>query len=81
MARRDLRKLGRPLPAFDLVLRRYWEHNHPGESLEEHLRRGGLASRFGKALPQQMQSALGDVAQALLLPGTVGTAIGTTSRP
>ncbi|MEU7297674.1 hypothetical protein AB0A76_31510 [Streptomyces exfoliatus] len=29
---------------------------------------------FGKAMPQQMQSALGDVAQALLLPGTVGTA-------
>lgn len=68
--------LGRPLPAFDLALRRYWEHNHPGEPLEEHLRRSGLASRFGKALPQQMQSALGDVAQALLLPGTVGTAIG-----
>ncbi|WP_330479640.1 hypothetical protein [Streptomyces platensis] len=68
--------LGRPLPAFDLALRRYWEHHHPGEPLEEYLRRGGLASRFGKALPQQMQSALGDVAQALLLPGTVGTAVG-----
>ncbi|ANZ14812.1 ATP/GTP-binding protein [Streptomyces noursei ATCC 11455] len=71
-----LAQLGRPLPAFDLALRRYWEHNHPDESLEEYLRRGGLASRFGRALPQQMQSALGDVAQALLLPGTVGTAIG-----
>ncbi|MEU2228623.1 hypothetical protein [Streptomyces sp. NPDC018347] len=32
--------------------------------------------RFGKALPQQMQSAMADVAQALLLPGTVGTAVG-----
>ncbi|MFE6744115.1 ATP/GTP-binding protein [Streptomyces tubercidicus] len=71
-----LAQLGRPLPAFDLALRRYWEHHHPGEPLEEYLRRGGLASRFGKALPQQMQSALGDVAQALLLPGTVGTAVG-----
>ncbi|MFJ5548678.1 hypothetical protein [Streptomyces sp. NPDC093225] len=68
--------LGRPLPAFDIALRRYWEHQHPGESLEEYLRRGGLAARFGKALPQQMQSALSDVAQALLLPGTIGSAIG-----
>ncbi|WP_406514555.1 ATP/GTP-binding protein [Streptomyces sp. NBC_00161] len=68
--------LNRPLPAFDIALRRYWEHQHPGESLEEYLRRGGLAARFGKNLPQQMQSALSDVAQALLLPGTVGSAIG-----
>lgn len=71
-----LAELGRPLPAFDLALRRYWEHQHPGEPLEEYLRRGGLASRFGKALPQQMQSALGDIAQALLLPGTVGSVVG-----
>ncbi|WP_329412202.1 ATP/GTP-binding protein [Streptomyces sp. NBC_00704] len=70
--------LGRPMPAFDLALRRYWEHNHPGEPIEDHLRRGGLLSRFSAAaaLPQQMQSALGDVAQALLLPGTVGGALG-----
>lgn len=68
--------LGRPLPAFDLLLRRYWEHQHPGEPLEEYLSRGGLTARFGKALPGQVQSALGDVAQALLLPGTVGGAIG-----
>lgn len=74
--RAALAELGRPLPAFDVALRRYWEHHHPGEPLEEYLRRGGLASRFGKALPQQVQSALGDVAQALLLPGTVGTAVG-----
>ncbi|WP_344317898.1 ATP/GTP-binding protein [Streptomyces javensis] len=70
-----LAELGRPLPAFDIALRRYWEHNHPGEPLEEYLRRGGL-SRFGRAGQQQMQSALSDVAQALLLPGTVGSAIG-----
>ncbi|MFJ9624728.1 ATP/GTP-binding protein [Streptomyces sp. NPDC101181] len=71
-----LAALGRPLPAFDLALRRYWEHQHPGELLEDYLDRGGLAARFGKALPQQMQSALADVAQALMLPGTVGSAIG-----
>ncbi|MFD0396428.1 hypothetical protein ACFQ3Z_46255 [Streptomyces nogalater] len=74
--RAALSALGRPLPAFDLVLRRYWDHRHPGEPLEEYLRRGGLTARFGKALPQQMQSAMADVAQALLLPGTVGTAVG-----
>ncbi|WP_329560097.1 ATP/GTP-binding protein [Streptomyces uncialis] len=67
---------GRPLPAFDLALRRYWEHQHPGDPLEDFLNRGGLTARFGKALPQQMQSALADVAQALLLPGTVGSAVG-----
>ncbi|MEV7417709.1 ATP/GTP-binding protein [Streptomyces sp. NPDC089919] len=68
--------LNRPLPAFDIALRRYWEHQHPGEPLEEYLSRGGLAARFGKQLPQQMQSALADIAQALLLPGTIGSAIG-----
>ncbi|MGW1598783.1 ATP/GTP-binding protein [Streptomyces sp. NPDC002343] len=74
--RAALSTLGRPLPAFDLALRRYWDHRHPGEPLEEYLHRGGLAARFGKALPQQMQSAMADVAQALLLPGTVGAAVG-----
>ncbi|MEU1520378.1 ATP/GTP-binding protein [Streptomyces sp. NPDC005811] len=69
-------RIGKPLPAFDIALRRYWEHQHPGEPLEDYLSSGGLAARFGRALPQQMQSALSDVAQALLLPGTVGTAIG-----
>ncbi|MGW0336474.1 hypothetical protein ACWD0J_32285 [Streptomyces sp. NPDC003011] len=74
--RAALTRIGRPLPAFDLALRRYWEANHPGEPLEEYLRRGGLGSRFGQAMPQQMQSALADVAQALVLPGTIGSAIG-----
>ncbi|MET8245484.1 hypothetical protein ABZV31_14385 [Streptomyces sp. NPDC005202] len=76
MIRLGLARLGRPLPAFDLALRRFWEANHPGEPLEEYLRRGGLAARFGQALPQQMQSALSDIAQALLLPGTVGSVVG-----
>ncbi|MCY0954124.1 ATP/GTP-binding protein [Streptomyces sp. H27-S2] len=71
-----LAEIGRPLPAFDLALRRYWEAQHPGESLEEYVSRGGFATRFGKGLSQQMQSALSDVAQALLLPGTVGSVVG-----
>ncbi|MFH8760220.1 ATP/GTP-binding protein [Streptomyces atroolivaceus] len=74
--RAALADIGRQLPAFDVALRRYWDHQHPGEPLEEYLRRGGLAGRLGRAMPQQMQSALADVAQALLLPGTVGTAVG-----
>ncbi|MGI5401366.1 ATP/GTP-binding protein [Streptomyces sp. CA-135486] len=77
--RAALAQLGRPLPAFDLALRRYWEQQHPGESLEEYLRRGGLVGRFGKAMPQQMQAALADVAQALLLPGSVGSAVGSVA--
>ncbi|MFJ8957304.1 ATP/GTP-binding protein [Streptomyces sp. NPDC102381] len=70
--------LARPMPAFDLALRQYWERNHPGEPLEEYLRRGGLLGRFSNAvnLPGQLQSALADVAQALALPGTVGGAVG-----
>ncbi|MEU9062420.1 ATP/GTP-binding protein [Streptomyces sp. NPDC048430] len=70
--------LGRPMPAFDLALRRHWDRNHPGEPLEEYLRRGGLLSRFSNAvnLPSQLQSSLADVAQALAMPGTVGGAVG-----
>ncbi|WP_307841677.1 ATP/GTP-binding protein [Streptomyces endocoffeicus] len=68
--------VARPLPAFDIALRRYWEAQHPGDPLDAYLERGGLVSRFGKALPQQTQTALSDVAQALLLPGTVGSVVG-----
>lgn len=71
-----LAELGRPLPAFDITLRRYWEANHPGEPLEDYLRRSGLVSRLGQALPQQMQSALADIAQTLMIPGTVGSVVG-----
>ncbi|MEU3602274.1 ATP/GTP-binding protein [Streptomyces sp. NPDC006798] len=60
---------GRPLPAFDVALRRYWEHTHPGEPLDEYLRRTGLVGRFAATLPQQMQSAVGGMAAALQLPG------------
>ncbi|MFE7112870.1 ATP/GTP-binding protein [Streptomyces sp. NPDC057575] len=68
--------VARPLPAFDIALRRYWEAQHPGDPLDAYLERGGLVRRFGKALPQQTQAALSDVAQALLLPGTVGSVVG-----
>ncbi|MFB6811198.1 ATP/GTP-binding protein [Streptomyces sp. NPDC056387] len=71
-----LAELGRPLPAFDLALKRYWEAQHPTESLADYLRRGNLAGRFGKQLPQQVQSAMADVAQMLVLPGTVGSVVG-----
>ncbi|OPF82394.1 ATP/GTP-binding protein [Streptomyces antioxidans] len=68
--------VGRPMPAFDIALRRYWDHQHPGEPLEEYLRRDGLMARFGQALPQQTQAALGEVAQGLALPGMLGSAVG-----
>ena len=68
--------VGRPMPAFDIALRRYWDHRHPGEPLEEYLRRDGLLTRFGQVLPQQIQAALGEVAQSLALPGMLGSALG-----
>lgn len=68
--------VGRPMPAFDIALRRYWDHNHPGAPLEEYLRGDGLAARFGRALPEQAQAALGEVAQGLQLPGMLGSAVG-----
>ncbi|WP_432093607.1 ATP/GTP-binding protein [Streptomyces sp. bgisy100] len=72
-------ELGRPMPAFDLALRRYWEHNHPGEPLEEYLRSRSFFQRFASSmsLSGQVQSALADAAQALLMPGTVGSLVGS----
>ncbi|MEF3119234.1 ATP/GTP-binding protein [Streptomyces chrestomyceticus] len=68
--------VGRPLPSFDLALRRYWDAQHPGEPLEEYVRRTGLAGRFGQLLPQQMQAAVSEAIGALQLPGLVGAAAG-----
>lgn len=68
--------LGRPMPSFDVALRHYWEQVHPGEPLDEYVRRTGLTGRFADMLPQQMQSGVGQVAAALQLPGLVGSAAG-----
>ncbi|MGY0466827.1 ATP/GTP-binding protein [Kitasatospora sp. cg17-2] len=67
---------GLPLPAFDLALRRYWDAVHPGEPLEEYVRRRGLAARFGEALPGQARTAVSDIAQQLALPGVVASTAG-----
>jgi hypothetical protein len=66
--------VGRPLPSFDVALRHYWEHNHPGEPLDEYVARTGLMSKAAGVLPQQLQSAVGEVVGALQLPGLVGSA-------
>ncbi|MGW7688403.1 hypothetical protein ACWGMA_05865 [Streptomyces asiaticus] len=68
--------VGRPLPSFDLALRRYWDAQHPGEPLEEYVRRTGLVGKFGQLLPQQVQSAVSQTVGALQLPGLVGSAAG-----
>jgi tetratricopeptide (TPR) repeat protein len=68
--------VGRSLPSFDLALRRYWDAQHPGEPLEEYVRRTGLAGKFGQMLPQQVQGAVGEAVSALQLPGLVGSAAG-----
>ncbi|MFJ9460919.1 ATP/GTP-binding protein [Kitasatospora sp. NPDC101447] len=70
------RHVGRGLPAFDIALRRYWDTVHPGEPLEEYLRRRGLAAMAGEALPGQIKGAVGEAAQQLALPGMVGSAAG-----
>ncbi|MFI9788521.1 ATP/GTP-binding protein [Kitasatospora sp. NPDC051984] len=70
------RHVGRPMPAFDLALHRYWSTVHPGEPLEEYLQRSGLAGKFGRALPGQVKSAISEAASLLSLPGVVGTAAG-----
>jgi hypothetical protein len=74
--------LGRPMPAFDLAFYRYWEHNHPGEPLEEYLRRHTFFSRFSSrdSLRPQMESGLADMAQALTLPSTIGLLAGQGLR-
>ncbi|MFG2681279.1 ATP/GTP-binding protein [Streptomyces sp. NPDC048392] len=68
--------VGRPLPSFDLALRRYWDAQHPGEPLEEYVRRTGLVGKFGQMLPGQLQGAVSEAIGALQLPGLVGSAAG-----
>jgi len=67
-------ELGEPTVAFDLAFQRYWARNHPGESLDEHLRRRTWFNSFpgARSVPEQMQSALADIASVLALPGTAG---------
>jgi hypothetical protein len=75
-------QLGRPMPAFDLALRRYWDVNHPGDPLEAYLRRSGFLRRFAAALsvPEQVRTVLEDIAQSLALPGTLGALVGQSLR-
>ncbi|WP_078661407.1 ATP/GTP-binding protein [Streptomyces sp. NRRL B-24484] len=68
--------VGRSMPSFDLALRRYWDAQHPGEPLEEYIRRTGLMGKVGQLLPEQLRSAVGEVAGSLELPGLVGSAAG-----
>ncbi|WP_158718021.1 hypothetical protein [Streptomyces sp. NRRL F-2664] len=49
--------LGRPMPSFDVALRHYWEHVHPGEPLDEYIRRSGLAGKFAEMLPSSCRPA------------------------
>ncbi|MCO6003390.1 hypothetical protein NE236_00160 [Actinoallomurus purpureus] len=74
--------LGRPMRAFDLAFYRYWEHNHPGEALEDYLRRHTFFRRFSSrdSLRGQMEAGLADIAQALTLPGTIGSLAGQGLR-
>ncbi|MEU7038811.1 ATP/GTP-binding protein [Streptomyces sp. NPDC046237] len=68
--------LGRTLPSFDVALRNYWETVHPGEPLDEYIRRTGIAGKVTSMLPGQIQAGVAEVAAALALPGLVGSAAG-----
>ncbi|WP_405813163.1 ATP/GTP-binding protein [Streptomyces sp. NBC_00040] len=68
--------LGRTLPSFDVALRNYWETVHPGEPLDEYIRRTGIAGKVTNLLPSQLQAGVGELAAALQLPGLVGSAAG-----
>ncbi|MFJ7209449.1 ATP/GTP-binding protein [Streptomyces sp. NPDC098789] len=69
-------ELGRTLPSFDVALRNYWETVHPGEPLDEYIRRTGIAGKVTNLLPGQLQAGVGEIAAALQLPGLVGSAAG-----
>ncbi|MFG2910920.1 ATP/GTP-binding protein [Kitasatospora sp. NPDC048286] len=68
--------VGRSMPSFDLALRRYWDAQHPGEPLEEYIRRTGLMGKVGQLLPGQLGAAVSQVAGSLELPGVIGSAAG-----
>ncbi|MFF2086640.1 hypothetical protein ACFVVM_22945 [Nocardia sp. NPDC058176] len=67
---------GHRAPAFDLALSRYWEANHPGESLADYLRARTRLSRVSSRLPEQVDEILGEVADNFELPGMVGGLVG-----
>lgn len=69
-------ELGRTLPSFDVALRNYWEAVHPGELLDEYIRRTGIAGKVTNLLPGQLQAGVGEIAAALQLPGLIGSAAG-----
>ncbi|MCX4094696.1 aminoglycoside phosphotransferase family protein [Nocardia sp. alder85J] len=69
-----LGRLGRPMRAFDLAMRHYWEVNHPGEPLEGYLQRNGFLRRLSDSvsLPEDMRAVMEDVAQAVEMPSAIG---------
>ena len=77
-----LGRTGRPMPAFDLALRRYWVVNHPGDPLEGYLRRSGVLRRLlaAASVPDQVQSVVDDVVSKLALPSVAGSLATTAAR-
>ncbi|ONK11303.1 hypothetical protein STBA_20340 [Streptomyces sp. MP131-18] len=75
-------ELGRAMPAFDVAFQRYWHTTHPGEPLDEYLRRRTWFSRLpgSGTISQQMQSVLADAAAAIAFPGTTGSLVGLGLR-
>ena len=75
-------RLGRPMPAFDLALRHYWDINHPGDPLDGYLRRNGFLRRLlaSTSVPDQIQSVVDNIVQHLELPSVAGSLATTAAR-
>jgi hypothetical protein len=59
--------LHRGMPAFDIAFTRYWEVNHPNESLQEYLRRHSRLAQIAGAVdvPGQITASLEDLVSSV----------------
>jgi hypothetical protein len=75
-------ELGRSLPAFDLLLARYWALAHPGEEFQQHVARSSLLGRAAKAikLSARVDEVLSDVGSSIASSSALFTAGADVAR-
>lgn len=71
-----------PCTAFDALLTRYWQQVHPGESLGEYLQKNSRLRRWAATvgLPDQVETAVGDVAAELGSISAVGSSVARATK-